>query len=187
MSSNFEYAALPPGPFSTIVADLPWDYSRKLSGGGTSGFSPVHPSRSGNRGAANHYSTLTMGELAALPVCEVVADKAHLYLWTTGAFIVEAHPTRCFGADRFCALRCIPGFTPTPPLTRHAPPGAPCGASRHPDPVGPLHTTISPLRLSLKKGRELLAPPIRQLSNRRRKSWALRFYGWPSTGTGSSR
>ena len=86
-----EYDPLPPGPFTTVVADPPWDYSRKLSGGGTSGYSPVHPSRGGNRGAANHYSTLSIGELCQLPVSEVVAARAHLYVWTTGAFIVEAH------------------------------------------------------------------------------------------------
>lgn len=82
---------LPPGPFATVVADPPWDYSRKLSGGGTSGYSPVHHSRGGNRGAANHYGTLSLDELSQLPVRDVVAEKAHLYLWTTGAFIVEAH------------------------------------------------------------------------------------------------
>ena len=86
-----EFAPLPPGPFATIVADPPWDYSNKMSGGGTSGYSPVHPSRGGNRGAANHYQTLSMEDLFRLPVTEVAAEKAHLYLWTTGAFIVEAH------------------------------------------------------------------------------------------------
>lgn len=85
------YGALPSGPFATIVADPPWDYSRKLSAGGTSGYSPVHPSRGGNRGAANHYSTLSLNNLAELPVEQVAADQAHLYLWTTGAFMVEAH------------------------------------------------------------------------------------------------
>ena len=90
-SKTVEYSPLPPGPFATVVADPPWDYSRKISGGGTSGYSPVHQSRGGNRGAANHYSTLTLEELLQLSVYEVVADKAHLYLWTTGAFIVEAH------------------------------------------------------------------------------------------------
>ena len=75
----------------TIVADPPWDFSRKLSAGGTSGFSPVHPSRGGNRGAANHYSTLTIDELKELPVQAVAAERAHLYLWTTSAFVVEAH------------------------------------------------------------------------------------------------
>ena len=85
------FSPLPSGPFSTIVADPPWDYSRKLSGGGTSGYSPVHPSRGGNRGAANHYPTLTLEELQTLPVQSVAADQAHLYLWTTSAFVVEAH------------------------------------------------------------------------------------------------
>lgn len=83
--------ALPEGPFATVVADPPWDYSRKLSGGGTSGYSPVHHSRGGNRGAANHYRTMTPDGLLRLPVGDVVAEQAHLWLWTTGAFIVEAH------------------------------------------------------------------------------------------------
>lgn len=86
-----EFDPLPPGPFATVVADPPWDYSRKLSGGGTSGYSPVHHSRGGNRGAANHYVTLSIDELSQLPVGDVVAQQAHLYLWTTSAFIVEAH------------------------------------------------------------------------------------------------
>lgn len=85
------FSPLPSGPFSTIVADPPWDYSRKLSGGGTSGYSPLHPSRGGNRGAANHYSTLTIEQLQELSVKSVSADQAHLYLWTTSAFVVEAH------------------------------------------------------------------------------------------------
>lgn len=82
---------LPAGPFSTLVADPPWDYSRKFSSGGTSGYSPVHHSRGGNRGAANHYGTMTLDELLRLPVGRVVAEQAHLWLWTTGAFMVEAH------------------------------------------------------------------------------------------------
>lgn len=85
------FTPLPQGPFATIVADPPWDYSRKLSGGGTSGYSPVHHSRGGNRGAANHYSTLSMEELRMLPVEAIAAEQAHLYLWTTSAFVVEAH------------------------------------------------------------------------------------------------
>lgn len=88
---ELEFAALPPGPFSTIVADPPWDYSRKLSYGGTSGYSPVHQSRGGSRGAANHYATLTLEQLKELPVEAVAAERAHLYLWTTSAFVVEAH------------------------------------------------------------------------------------------------
>jgi N6-adenosine-specific RNA methylase IME4 len=73
------------------VADPPWNYSKKLSGGGTSGFARVHHSKGGSRGAANHYSTLTVDELRTLGVGAVAADRAHLYLWTTGAFMAEAH------------------------------------------------------------------------------------------------
>ena len=87
----FEFRPLPRGQYRTICADPPWDYSRKLSSGGTSGYSPVHHSRGGNRGAANHYRTLTLDQLKLLPVQEAAAPEAHLYLWTTGAFIAEAH------------------------------------------------------------------------------------------------
>ena len=90
-TSSKKYAPLPKGNFKTIVADPPWDYSHKLSGGGTSGYSPVHHSKGGNRGAANHYPTLRHSELLHLPVQDIVAPEAHLYLWTTGAFLVEAH------------------------------------------------------------------------------------------------
>ena len=55
------------------------------------GIGPLHPSRGGNRGAANHYSTLTIEQLQELPVQSVSADQAHLYLWTTSSFVVEAH------------------------------------------------------------------------------------------------
>jgi N6-adenosine-specific RNA methylase IME4 len=84
------YAPLPDGRFATIVADPPWDYSGKLSGGGTSGYSPVHPSRGGSRGAANHYRTLDIWQLKMLPVPSITAEQSHLYLWTTGAFMAEA-------------------------------------------------------------------------------------------------
>lgn len=83
--------SLPSGKFSTVVADPPWDYSKKLSGGGTSGYSPVHHSRGGSRGAANHYNTLSIDELISMPIEEIVSEQAHLYLWTTGTFISEAH------------------------------------------------------------------------------------------------
>lgn len=83
--------SLPAGPFATVVADPPWDYSRKYSAGGTSGYSPVHHSRGGNRGAANHYRTMKLDEIVRVAVKDVVADQAHLWLWTTGAFMVEAH------------------------------------------------------------------------------------------------
>ena len=60
--------------YRTIVSDPPWRY------GNTS-----------TRGAAeDHYPTMTIPELAALPVPEWSAPDAHLYLWTTNGFLREA-------------------------------------------------------------------------------------------------
>jgi N6-adenosine-specific RNA methylase IME4 len=84
------FAPFPPGRFKAVVVDPPWDYSRKLSGGGTSGYSPVHHSRGGSRGAANHYKTLRLSDLKALPIQAAAAEQSHLYVWTTGTFLAEA-------------------------------------------------------------------------------------------------
>jgi N6-adenosine-specific RNA methylase IME4 len=37
------------------------------------------------------YPTMTVGEIAELPVREVADDDAHLYLWTTQRYIWETH------------------------------------------------------------------------------------------------
>lgn len=60
--------------YSTVYADPPWPYSNTAA-----------------RGAAeNHYRTMTMQEILAEPVRELIADNAHLHLWTTNAFLIEA-------------------------------------------------------------------------------------------------
>lgn len=60
--------------FSTIYADPPWAYDNTSS-----------------RGAAeNHYQTMTVDEICAEPVREIVAENAHLHLWTTNAFLRES-------------------------------------------------------------------------------------------------
>jgi N6-adenosine-specific RNA methylase IME4 len=60
--------------FGTIYADPPWPYRNGAS-----------------RGAcARHYATMTLEEIAALPVAELAAGAAHLHLWTTTAFLAEA-------------------------------------------------------------------------------------------------
>ena len=43
------------------------------------------------RGAEGHYGTMTMPELYNLPVGAWGLDDSHLYLWTTNAFMAEAH------------------------------------------------------------------------------------------------
>ena len=56
-----------------IYADPPWLYDNQ-----------------GTRAATkNHYNGLTVQQLCELPVKDLVADDAHLHLWTTNAFLFE--------------------------------------------------------------------------------------------------
>ena len=60
--------------FGTIYADPPWRYDSE-----------------GSRGAAsNHYATMTVEEIAAMPVGALAEENAHLHLWTTSSFLFEA-------------------------------------------------------------------------------------------------
>lgn len=64
---------LPPGPFGTVVADPAWRFDRRTI-----------------RGAAEkHYKTMTVEQIARLPVEEIVAENAQLFLWAPDAFIVD--------------------------------------------------------------------------------------------------
>lgn len=60
--------------FCTILADPPWRYDRTPRGA-----------------AAHHYPTMTVDEIAALPVAGLAADACHLHLWTTHSFLFDAH------------------------------------------------------------------------------------------------
>ena len=64
-------------PFSTILADPPWRFSNR-----TGKVAPEHRRLS-------RYDTMTTAEIRALPVPEIVTDKAHLYLWVPNALIAE--------------------------------------------------------------------------------------------------
>jgi N6-adenosine-specific RNA methylase IME4 len=70
-------------PYSTIVADPPWPYPQP----GRMGKSPHEL----GAGAAERYSLMSVDDLKSLPVETLAHANAHLYLWTTNAFIVEAH------------------------------------------------------------------------------------------------
>lgn len=60
--------------FGTIYADPPWPYENTTS-----------------RGAAeNHYRTMRVDTIAALPVAKLAPAEAHLHLWTTNGFLFEA-------------------------------------------------------------------------------------------------
>ncbi len=60
--------------YRTVLADPPWRYANTAS-----------------RGAAeNHYPTMTVERICAEPVRRLVADAAHLHLWTTNGFLEAA-------------------------------------------------------------------------------------------------
>jgi N6-adenosine-specific RNA methylase IME4 len=60
--------------FGTVLADPPWLYGNQSTRGAT----------------GDHYTGMTVDEIAALPIVELAADNAHLHLWTTNAFLFES-------------------------------------------------------------------------------------------------
>jgi N6-adenosine-specific RNA methylase IME4 len=59
--------------FGTIYADPPWRYGNQATRASTD----------------NHYETMSVEEIAELPVAELADEKCHLWLWTTNAFLFE--------------------------------------------------------------------------------------------------
>jgi N6-adenosine-specific RNA methylase IME4 len=60
--------------FGTIYADPPWRYGNTAT----------------RAAAEDHYPTMAVEEIAALPVAALAAPQCHLHLWTTTAFLFEA-------------------------------------------------------------------------------------------------
>lgn len=63
--------------YGTIVADPPWWYSSNV------GITTASRNRESLPGAAEQYDTMRNAEILAMPVANVAADDAHLYLWVT--------------------------------------------------------------------------------------------------------
>jgi N6-adenosine-specific RNA methylase IME4 len=66
-----------PGRFGAILADPPWRFTNR-----TGKIAPEHRRLS-------RYGTLGVAEIAALPVAEVAAEPAHLYLWVPNALLED--------------------------------------------------------------------------------------------------
>jgi N6-adenosine-specific RNA methylase IME4 len=64
--------------YRTIVADPPWHWHRPSGWGAGTTIRPLE------------YPTLSVSEIAALPIRDYVADVAHLYLWTTNRYLENA-------------------------------------------------------------------------------------------------
>lgn len=78
-------------PYATIVADPPWHYDERVIeyGRGNGAISKPMP-----------YSTMSLEEVTALPVGELAALNAHLYLWTTNRYLEATYDiARSWGFD----------------------------------------------------------------------------------------
>lgn len=80
--------------FGTIYADPPWQYGNQATRAATD----------------NHYGTMTVDEICALPVESLAADRAHLHLWTTNGFLFDAKRViDAWGFEyRSCFVWCKP-------------------------------------------------------------------------------
>lgn len=75
--------------FKTILADPPWDIQQQ-----------------GRRGAQMHYPLMALEQIKAMPVHELAASDAHLWLWVTNASLRDGYDV----AEAW-------GFTVRAPLT----------------------------------------------------------------------
>lgn len=64
-------------PFRTILADPPWRFQNR-----TGKMAPEHRRLS-------RYGTMSIQEVCDLPVGQVAAEKAHLYLWVPNALLAD--------------------------------------------------------------------------------------------------
>lgn len=71
------FQGLPTGHFGAILADPPWRFE-VWSGKGTA------------RSADNHYNTMTMREIARLPVEDLAAEDCALFMWACWPSIHDA-------------------------------------------------------------------------------------------------
>jgi N6-adenosine-specific RNA methylase IME4 len=88
------FGDLVPGGYGTLVVDAPWayHYTQRLGGRGRR-----------QAGPGRTYSTLSIDELAALPVGELAGQRAHLWLWCTNKVLATgAHAPllEAWGFDR---------------------------------------------------------------------------------------
>lgn len=77
--------------YRTIVADPPWTipFGSRRTPSGRGGWAAAKWDRA--EVADLSYPTMSIAEIAALPVREMAADSAHLYVWTVNRYIEETY------------------------------------------------------------------------------------------------
>jgi N6-adenosine-specific RNA methylase IME4 len=79
--------------YRTIVADPPWPF--KWSGGSAyrkNGRGERHLNHKFKKGL--EYATMSIDDIAALPVADLADDNAHLFLWIPDCHLIEGHGAR---------------------------------------------------------------------------------------------
>lgn len=66
----------PAGSYACIYADPPWHFRARTAMQAANWDS--------RRDVEKHYATMSLAEIAALPVSDIAAKDAHLFIWTTG-------------------------------------------------------------------------------------------------------
>lgn len=74
MQNPYSLTEARPTRFRTILADPPWDMQQK-----------------GSRGADQHYPLMNLARIKAMPISDLAADDAHLWLWVTNASLREGY------------------------------------------------------------------------------------------------
>jgi len=79
--------------YATIVADPPWPYKAPAKYGNTLEHRPNRDKTIAKEGAGSvvRYGAMSIRDICDIPVSELAEGNAHLYLWTTNQFLVEAH------------------------------------------------------------------------------------------------
>ena len=82
--------ALPKAKYAVVLADPPWNYGMK-------------DDRSGNGHIPqNHYATMSTDDICAMPVADVLADDAMLYMWCPASLLPDGlRVMRSWGFDEF--------------------------------------------------------------------------------------
>jgi N6-adenosine-specific RNA methylase IME4 len=73
---DLQFMDFPEGRYPILYADPPWRYENPPMGGS-------------NRSIENHYPTMALDELCALPAAQLATDDALLYLWATAPKLAE--------------------------------------------------------------------------------------------------
>lgn len=87
-------------PYPCILADPPWRF-RDLG-------TRMAPSYSGGQRASARYRTMSEAEICALPVAELAASNAFLFLWAPHALVLDSAAMRVAVAWGFAPKQEIP-------------------------------------------------------------------------------